>query len=316
MCVSKSLLWNFSEETENTNNTNTEIDDKLPKVWNRKTDYVFGVSDSLYDVNQVTKCKNGNPIADCFGVIARTDSCILALADGVNWGNNLNISYYNNIFDYKSLIMYFLGEKACIAAKSAVHGCLHYLNKTVFDDVSIFELEKTEQHASDKPKKQKDVEKLTQFSLENNENRISNTMEVFICLLRAFNCAHNLILENQGMLTTLTVAIVLPLKNTNFKKSKDTVDGEVTRSPRPHSLGEFVDKEQEKTGPNSEKYVCCVCNVGDTLAYVYSQKYGVREITKGSHDVLSNRDMRDALGALGPVDGKFFHFPSVAVNIQ
>ena len=48
----------------------------------------------------------------------------------------------------------------------------------------------------------------------------------------------------------------------------------------------------------------CACNVGDSLAYVYSTKTGhVREITQGSHDIQSNRDMRDALGALGPVDG-------------
>ena len=46
----------------------------------------------------------------------------------------------------------------------------------------------------------------------------------------------------------------------------------------------------------------CVCNVGDSLAYVYSGGQ-VREVTLGSHDITTNRDMRDALGALGPVDG-------------
>lgn len=82
---------------------------------------------------------------------------------------------------------------------------------------------------------------------------------------------------------------------------------------------------------NSAKFAVCVCNVGDSLAYVYSPKHGVREITHGneilavpsepfvfiymsffsrklnilgSHDVNSMRDMRDALGALGPVDGQ------------
>lgn len=50
--------------------------------------------------------------------------------------------------------------------------------------------------------------------------------------------------------------------------------------------------------------MACACNVGDSLAYVYSTSTGqVREITQGSHDIQSNRDMRDALGALGPVDG-------------
>lgn len=61
-------------------------DSLLPEEWNKKSDCVFGLSDSLYDRNQVTKIKNGDPIADCFGVIARNDSAILALADGVNWG--------------------------------------------------------------------------------------------------------------------------------------------------------------------------------------------------------------------------------------
>lgn len=51
----------------------------------------------------------GNPIADAFGVVAREDSAILALADGVNWG-----------------------EKACIAARCAVHGCLQHLNTALY----------------------------------------------------------------------------------------------------------------------------------------------------------------------------------------
>lgn len=61
---------------------------KLPPEWNRRSDYVFGISDSLYDTNLVTKVKNGDPIADCFGIIARKDSVIMAVADGVNWGED------------------------------------------------------------------------------------------------------------------------------------------------------------------------------------------------------------------------------------
>ncbi|KAI4454752.1 tipa [Holotrichia oblita] len=213
----------------------------LPEEWQKHSDYVYGLSDSLYDKNQITNIKNGDPIADCFGVITRKDSAILAVADGVNWG-----------------------EKACIAAKSAIHGCLHYLNKTIFNDTKPFEnLIKTDS---------KDIK----FETPLHEAHIVNTQEVFVCLLRAFNCAHDLILENNGMLTTLTVAVVLPLKHNNIRRSSGD-------NPR---FNEGSD------------YVCCVCNVGDTLAYVYSQKYGIR-----SHDIQSNRDMRDALGALGPVDG-------------
>ena len=82
-----------------------------------------------------------------------------------------------------------LGEKASIAAKSAIHASLHYLNKTIFNDTKPFEklTNKTE-----------DVV-LTNDSLNLNENinLIGNTREVFVCLLRAFNCAHDLILENK-----------------------------------------------------------------------------------------------------------------------
>lgn len=65
----------------------------LPTEWNAKSEYVFGLSDSLYDRNQVTKNKNGDPIADCFGIIARKDSAILAVADGVNWGKIFYINF-------------------------------------------------------------------------------------------------------------------------------------------------------------------------------------------------------------------------------
>ncbi|KAL1502756.1 hypothetical protein ABEB36_007857 [Hypothenemus hampei] len=214
----------------------------LPTEWNLKSDKCYGISDSLYDLNQVTRHKNGDPIADCFGIIARNDSAILAVADGVNWG-----------------------EKASVAAKSAVHASLYYLNKTIFNDTKPFEklTVKTDDVASDDPIYPPHL--------------VGNTRDVFVCLLRAFNCAHDLILENKGMLTTLTVAVVLPLKQLNKGLRSGDQDG--------------------------RRYVCCVCNVGDTLAYVYSQKNGLRELTKGSHDVTSNRDMRDALGALGPVDG-------------
>lgn len=86
--------------------------------------------------------------------------------------------------------------------------------------------------------------------------------------MRSFWEAHACILEVGGALSTLTAAVVLPL------------------GPP------FVDR-----------HVVCSCNVGDSFGYVYSKKHGVREFTQGSHDILNMRDMRDALGALGPVSG-------------
>uniref|UniRef100_A0A224XBK7 Putative serine/threonine protein phosphatase signal transduction mechanism n=1 Tax=Panstrongylus lignarius TaxID=156445 RepID=A0A224XBK7_9HEMI len=123
------------------------------------------------------------------------------------------------------------GAKASLAAKAAVHGCVDYLNQALFG-----------------------------------AHTVASTTEAFVALLRSFHAAHNLILEENGMLTTLTAVLVLPLVV-------------------------------------PQRYIACACNVGDSLAYVYSHKHGVREITQGSHDVHRMRDMRDALGALGPVDG-------------
>ncbi|XP_066996782.2 PP2C-like domain-containing protein CG9801 [Anabrus simplex] len=173
----------------------------------------YGAATTLYEKHPITNENAGNPIADCFAVVAREDSAILALADGVNWG-----------------------EKACVAARSAIHGCVEYLNKALFSPAV-------------------------------SASAITNTTEVFVALLRSFHAAHSLILQEEGTLTTLTAAVVLPLVA-------------------------------------QDSYVACVCNVGDSLAYVYSTQHGVREITKGSHDIHCMRDMRDALGALGPVDGQ------------
>ncbi|KAK8387343.1 hypothetical protein O3P69_018130 [Scylla paramamosain] len=178
--------------------------------WNRPHHRAYGLSTTLYERHPLTSERAGNPIADAFGVVAREDSAVLALADGVNWG-----------------------EKASIAARCAIHGCLHYLNTALYSP------------AAAPPE---------------------TTTDVFVALLRSFHSAHSLILQEDGMLTTLTAAVVMPLAN-------------------------------------REQYVVCVCNVGDSLAYVFSHKHGVREITQGSHDIYSMRDMRDALGALGPVDG-------------
>lgn len=51
----------------------------------------------------------GDPIADSFAVVVRENSSIIALADGVNWG-----------------------EKACLASRCAVYGCMDYLNRALY----------------------------------------------------------------------------------------------------------------------------------------------------------------------------------------
>ncbi|XP_037087076.1 PP2C-like domain-containing protein CG9801 [Pollicipes pollicipes] len=183
--------------------------------WNRPHGRAFGSSVTLYECHPVTGVHAGSPIADAFGVVSRSNSALLALADGVNWG-----------------------EKARLAARCAVHGCLDYLNRALFGAAAS----------------------------------ARTTRDVFAALLQSFHAAHGLILQQGGMLTTLTAAVVAPCLL--------------------------------PAGRTRHKYVVCVCNVGDSLAYVFSERHGVREITKGSHDINSMRDMRDALGALGPVAGQ------------
>ncbi|SPP84035.1 blast:GDNF-inducible zinc finger protein 1 [Drosophila guanche] len=199
--------------------------------WRMECDFAYGISVSLYETNMLTKEPMGNPIADCYGMVVRGDSAAMAMADGVNWGNNT--------VGRKSLLILipkrFAGDGARLAARSAVHGCLDYLDRAVFGQAL--------------------------------ECRATTTQEVFVSLLRSLWEGHGCILEVGGALSTLTIAVVLPL---------DGAPG---------------------------KYVVCSCNVGDSLGFVYSKQHGVRELTQASHDISSMRDMRDALGALGPADG-------------
>uniref|UniRef100_A0A1I8A5B2 PPM-type phosphatase domain-containing protein n=1 Tax=Steinernema glaseri TaxID=37863 RepID=A0A1I8A5B2_9BILA len=174
----------------------------------RDEERATGLSVSLYEKNPVTGICAGTPIADVYGVIARENNGVLALADGVNWG-----------------------EGARLAARCAVRGALDHLNQHIEDGL------------------------------------LHTTTDVFHCLLGAFHAGHALILQEGGLLTTLCVAVALPVKN-------------------------------------SDAWVLCVCNVGDSLCFVFNESYGVREVTLASHDIGQMRDMRDAGGALGPVDGR------------
>uniref|UniRef100_A0A915LGR1 PPM-type phosphatase domain-containing protein n=1 Tax=Meloidogyne javanica TaxID=6303 RepID=A0A915LGR1_MELJA len=169
----------------------------------------LGLSTSLYERHPVSGLPAGHPIADVFGIIARENNAILALADGVNWGDG-----------------------ARLAARCAIRGAIDHLNNAI------------------------------------ERQQLNTTNEIFHSMLGAFHAAHALILQEGGALTTLCVAFVAPVKDSD------------------------------------SSVVLCVCNVGDSLCFVYNQTHGVNEITLGSHNIAQMRDMRDAGGALGPVDGR------------
>ena len=79
------------------------------KNWNKPNSAATGQSVTLYERHPHTAEPAGNPIADTFAVVARKNSAILVLGDGVNWGS-----------------------KAALAARCAVFGCMDYLNAAIF----------------------------------------------------------------------------------------------------------------------------------------------------------------------------------------
>lgn len=54
--------------------------------WKTENEHAYGISVSLYERNHITNEPIGSPIADCFGLIVRDNCSVMALADGVNWG--------------------------------------------------------------------------------------------------------------------------------------------------------------------------------------------------------------------------------------
>ena len=77
--------------------------------WTNRHPRAYGIGTSLYDCDPVTNCTSGDPIADVYAVVAGENSGILALADGVGWG-----------------------EKSRLAARCAVAGCLQYLSSHLY----------------------------------------------------------------------------------------------------------------------------------------------------------------------------------------
>ena len=79
------------------------------RYWNRPNSAAFGLSDTLYERHPLTGIAAGSPIADTFAIVARKNSAILVLGDGVNWG-----------------------PRAALASRAAVHGAMDYLNSALF----------------------------------------------------------------------------------------------------------------------------------------------------------------------------------------
>jgi len=77
--------------------------------WTNRHPRAFGIGTSLYDRDPVTNCTSGDPVADVYAVVAGENHSILALADGVGWGENSRL-----------------------AARCAVASCLQYLSSNLY----------------------------------------------------------------------------------------------------------------------------------------------------------------------------------------
>ena len=77
--------------------------------WYRPQPVADGESITLYEHKPGNMQHHGDPIADVYSIILRPNSCILAVADGVNWG-----------------------IKPRLAARCAMHGFCDYLNNCLY----------------------------------------------------------------------------------------------------------------------------------------------------------------------------------------
>ncbi|XP_070174531.1 PP2C-like domain-containing protein CG9801 isoform X2 [Littorina saxatilis] len=109
--------------------------------------------------------------------------------------------------------------------------------------------------------------KYLNYKMFDKRQQPATTQDAMTLLRKALDEAHRAILARDGGLTTMCACMIAPVENSD------------------------------------QHAVCCV-NVGDSYGFVYSNNQGIREVTIGSHDVSSERDIRDAGGALGPVDGQ------------
>ena len=77
--------------------------------WSRRHPVADGDSITLYEHKAGSNNHHGDPIADVYSVVLHTNSCVLAVADGVNWG-----------------------IKPRLAARCAVHGAMDHLNRCLY----------------------------------------------------------------------------------------------------------------------------------------------------------------------------------------
>ena len=77
--------------------------------WNLFHHRAYGIACSLYENNPVTNSTVGDPIADTYAILARKNSAMLILGDGVNWG-----------------------PRSRVASRAAVRASMNFINRHLF----------------------------------------------------------------------------------------------------------------------------------------------------------------------------------------
>lgn len=110
---SSSSTSNPAQKSTNTNGIDSSSWESLEKSgidkFNVYHHRAYGIACSLYENNPNTSTTVGDPIADVFAILARKNSSIMALSDGVNWG-----------------------PRSRLAARCAVRACVNHINKHLF----------------------------------------------------------------------------------------------------------------------------------------------------------------------------------------
>lgn len=240
--------------------------------WTKSHHRAYGISTSLYESNPVTKQTVGEPIADTFAILSRSNNSLLLMADGVNWG-----------------------VRSRRASRCAVRAALNYINKYLFFDFNNNNLNGSNSASNTAASATATGNNSTNSSNgscgSGNASHIKTTHDLFKIMSKAFDEAQECIIKKEGTMTTLCCSIVVKLKESSSNHNNANAK-------------ENCNNEPIMTTSSSSMYVVCTLSIGDSTAYVFNREKGVFELTKGSRNTNNDRDMRDVGGALGYVYGK------------
>jgi len=232
----------------------------------------------MYDAAPVTGRRSGDPIADCFVTLGYANGALLAVADGVNWG-----------------------EPARRAARCAVLGATAHLHAA---------LQRLIKDSSASPENGHAAAPSTSAPSSSTSSDV-----IFGEMVNAVHAAQQLIKRQCGTMTTLVLTMVLPIaapasdssahpstasssSHTPTSAARPMSSRLMSKLGRKPSSSELGDADASSSG-RSGQWVALTLTVGDSPAYVWRPSTGrVQELTAASH-AGSIRDPRWTPGALG-----------------